>query len=61
MAAAVMVSLATVWVWSTKYVPVRPSPVPSCVMCVPAVTPTPASVWPTARVPDATALTVSVP
>ena len=42
------------------YVPVPPVPVPSAVMYVPAVTPVPSTVCPTASVPEATALTVSV-
>ena len=42
------------------YVPVPPVPVPNAVITVLVVTPVPAMVWPTAMVPEVTALTVKV-
>ncbi len=44
----------------TVYEPAPPVPDPSAVMVVPAATPAPESVAPTASAPDATAETVSV-
>ena len=58
-AAASAVPPETVCEGVTVYVPAPPVPDPSAVMVVPAATPGPASVWPTASAPDATAETVS--
>ena len=51
---------ATVCEALTVYVPIPPDPETIPVMVVPAVTVDPDSTWPTAIVPDATAVTVSV-
>src|SRR5262252_4987557 len=51
---------ATVWLAETVYVPLPPLPVPSAVICVPAVTPVPRTSWPTESAPEETAVTVSV-
>src|SRR3954471_1762990 len=57
---ALIVPETTVCEVSTLYVPVPPVPETNPLILVPAVTPTPERVAPTARTPDATAVTVNV-